>query len=317
MSKKVFGSGKVIIESISEINLKSYLVGFDLTDTGNREYRWSNLITILQDVIPEFAFGYHKEENIPIKEANPSFICEAAKSIYKIKEFEEVKKIYLEQNSAISDDDIEKKYLRRGEFGELILHLLLRDFHNTIPLLSKIYFKDSYGATVHGFDAVHIQPESRTLWLGESKLYTDGKKGVKALIQDIIEHFNKDYINDEFAIISKKVNLLYNIPEKDHWLSLMDEHTKLSDIFKSINIPLVCTYTSELFENYDDETDDIFLKLYAEEIRELKEYFDNENNHPLKAHLNIVLLLFPVKCKTKLVQKMHRRLAHLQVINDV
>jgi hypothetical protein len=34
------------------------------------------------------------------------------------------------------------KDLARGEFGELILHLLLRDFHDTVPLLSKIYFKD-------------------------------------------------------------------------------------------------------------------------------------------------------------------------------
>ncbi|WP_330558188.1 Hachiman antiphage defense system protein HamA [Acutalibacter sp. 1XD8-33] len=34
---------------------------------------------------------------------------------------------------------------RRGEFGELILHLLLRDFKNTIPLISKVYFKDSIG----------------------------------------------------------------------------------------------------------------------------------------------------------------------------
>ena len=29
------------------------------------------------------------------------------------------------------------KQKRRGEFGELILHLLLRDFYKTIPLLSK------------------------------------------------------------------------------------------------------------------------------------------------------------------------------------
>ena len=35
-----------------------------------------------------------------------------------------------------------EKYKKRGEFGELILHLILRDFFETVPLLSKIYFKD-------------------------------------------------------------------------------------------------------------------------------------------------------------------------------
>lgn len=34
-------------------------------------------------------------------------------------------------------------FKNRGEFGEIILHFLLRDFKNTIPLVSKVYFKDS------------------------------------------------------------------------------------------------------------------------------------------------------------------------------
>lgn len=56
-----------------------------------------------------------------------SKLTDAAKSIYKIDSFQKVKDIY-DNNGAI-DDDLEDKYLRRGEFGELILHLLLRDFY--------------------------------------------------------------------------------------------------------------------------------------------------------------------------------------------
>jgi hypothetical protein len=173
-SNTPFGSEKVIIQHISEADLKTYFVGFDLNDKDQKVYRWKDLINVLQSVIPEFAFGYHEE----VRTDNTKIIkkvCEAAKAIYKIKEFKEAKEIY-ENDGEIADDDEEKKYLKRGEFGELILHLLLRDFHNTIPLLSKIYFKDASGSTVHGFDAVHIQPETKTLWLGESKLYTSGCK---------------------------------------------------------------------------------------------------------------------------------------------
>jgi len=198
-----FGSDKVITQQISDNDLKTYFVGFDINDSNEKIYRWKNLINLLQKVIPEFTFGYHDGCSVDLTDIT-SKLCDAAKAIYKIKEFKETGKLYL-NGKYIPDDEIEKKYLKRGEFGELILHLLLRDFHGTIPLLSKIYFKDAYGPTVHGFDAVHIQPESKTLWLGESKLYIDGKRGMKALVSDIKEHFKEDYLETEFNIITKKI----------------------------------------------------------------------------------------------------------------
>jgi len=314
VSKTPFGSEKVITQHISEADLKTYFVGFDLNDKGQKVYRWKNLINLLQKVIPEFAFGNHQGTET----ANTDLVdkvSEAAKSIYKIKEFKQVKEIY-ENDGHIADDGEEKKYLTRGEFGELILHLLLRDFHNTIPLLSKMYFKDAYGLTVHGFDAVHIQPDEKTLWLGESKLYVDGKGGVRALIKDIKEHFRKNYLDDEFAIVAKKIKPYDNIPEKDYWLDLMDKNKKLTDLFKSITIPLVCTYTSDNFTKYDDENLQEFIEDYEKEVRELKKYFDENNDHPLKTNLNIILLLFPVKCKNELVRRMHKKLYLLQEIED-
>lgn len=312
--KTPFDSKKVITQHISEADLKTYFVGFDINDNNERVYRWKNLINLLQNVIPEFAFGHHdgtSTDNTKILEK----LCDAAKSIYKIKEFEKVRQIY-EEGESIDDDDEEKKYLKRGEFGELILHLLLRNFHDTIPLLSKIYFKDAYGSTVHGFDAVHIQPGTKTLWLGESKLYMSGNNGVKALIKDIKEHFKRDYLDDEFAIISRKIKPYVNIPEKDYWLDLMDKNTKLSDVFSSVTVPLVCTYTSDNFTKYDDETLKEFIDEYEKEVRGLKRYFDQHNDHPLKTKLNIILLLFPVRSKNELVRRMHKKLHRLQVIED-
>lgn len=310
----VFNSQKVIKQSISYGDWYAYLVGFDLNDDGDMEYRWTPLIKTLTNVIPEFAFGFHEGTETKNTEL-VNRVSDAARAIYKIDEFKYTKEIYL-NGGEIGDDDIQKKYLKRGEFGELILHLLLRDYHSTIPLLSKIYFKDSYGHTVHGFDAVHIDPETKTLWLGESKLYTDGKKGVKELIKDIKEHILRDYLYDEFTIVSKKVKLFDNIPEKDYWLEVLDQSTTLSEQLKSITIPLLCTYTSENFSKYNDETLEEFIRDYESEVRELKEYFDLNNNHKLKTKINTVLILFPVKCKTELVRRLHEKLSLLQMVGD-
>ena len=310
----VFYSEKVIKQRISECNWSTYLVGFDLKDDGTKEYRLNSLIKILTDVIPEFAFGFHDGTETKNTEL-VSKVSEAAKAIYKIDEFQKVKDIYL-NGEYIEDDDLANKYLRRGEFGELILHLILRDFYSTIPLLSKIFFKDSYGHTVHGFDAVHIEPTSRTLWLGESKLYEDGKKGVKALIQDIKEHILRDYLNDEFALVSKKIKLFDNIPEKEYWLDILGDSNTLSEQLNSITIPLLCTYSSNNFIKHNDETTQEFIADYEREVKELKRYFDDNNDHPLKTHINIILILFPVKCKNELIKKLHYKLSLLQKLGE-
>ena len=285
------------------------MVGFDLNDSGTKEYRLDKLIRILTDVIPEFAFGLHQgtlTENTKLI----SKIKDAAKSIYKVNVFNEVNEIY--ENDGYLDDNDERKYLRKGEFRELILHLLLRDFHNTIPLISKIYFKDSYGHAVHGFDSIHIDPIEKTLWLGESKIYLNGKSVIKELVNDIKEHIKTDFLNDEFTIISKRVTDDFSIPERDEWLRIMNSNTKLSDKLKSIKIPLLCTYTSKNFSDYDDESLENFKIAFENEIKELKAHFDDNNDHPLKDKLDIILLSFPIKSKKDLVRGLHRNLTLIQ-----
>ncbi|MGX5685593.1 HamA C-terminal domain-containing protein [Chryseobacterium cucumeris] len=308
-----FNSQKIITQKINEAELSTFFVGFDINDTGEIQYRIKPLIEKLTHVIHEFAFGFHEGESTDNTEILPKLI-EAAQSIYKIDAFQKVKDLC--QDGEGLADDVEDKYLRRGEFGELILHLLLRDFHNTIPLLSKVYFKDSFGHAVHGFDAVHIEPNTKTLWLGESKLYKDGKAGIRALITDIEEHFKSDYLNSEFLIISKKLKHFDNIPEKDHWIDLMNKSTKLVDQLTSINIPLLCTYTCDLFTLHSDETSDSFVENYIKEMRELKKYFDENNNHPLKTKLNIILVLFPVQNKVELVKGLHKKLSLMQQLGE-
>ena len=309
----VFNADKVIKEHISEVDLCTYFVGFDLDDNGNSVYRLNNLVNLLIKAIPEFALGFHQGTNTANTNLVP-VLTEAAKSIYKIPEFQKVNEIY-SSGSEISDD-VAEKYLKRGEFGELILHLLLREYHDTIPLLSKIYFKDSYGSTVHGFDAIHIQESTNSLWLGESKLYTIGKDGVSALIDDIKSHFVRDYMNDEFAIVSKKINLFDEIPDKDCWIKLLESTTTLKEQLKSITIPLLCTYQSAHFTDFDDETSKEFIVAYEKEVRTLKDHFDSKNNHPLKTNLNIILLLFPVQSKKELITKLHKKLKMLQSLED-
>lgn len=308
-----FNSELIISQPINEAQLSTFLVGFDLNDKNEKEYRLGPLVKKLTQVIHEFAFGFHEDTQTENTETL-SKLTEAAKSIYKIDAFQRAKDLYANDGSI--GDDLEDKYLRRGEFGELILHLLLRDFYHTVPLLSKIYFKDSLGHAVHGFDSVHIQEDTHTLWLGESKIYTNGKAGIRELIVDIKEHFKSDYLDAEFILISKKLKHLDNIPEKDYWLNLLTDSRTLRDRLQAINIPLLCTYQCDIFSNHDDEKKQEFIDEYLGEMGELKKYFDDNNDHALKANLNMILFLFPVQNKTLLVKALHNKLSLLQALGE-
>lgn len=313
MSTTPFGSNEIIEIKVLENDLRGFLVGFDLDDNGTSQYRWPALIQNILSVVHEFSFGFHEGTATSNTETLKKLV-EAANSIYKIDAFQKVKDLY--ENNGEVDDDIDDKYLRRGEFGELILHLILRDHFNTLPLLSKIYFKDSRGHAVHGFDCVHIEPNTKTLWLGESKVYTDPKRGLIELIKDIKEHFKTDYLDAEFNLISKKIKLFDNIPENEHWIRILSEATKLKEKLSNICIPLICTYSCELFTKYNDETLEEFIIDYNKKIKDLKDYFDKNNDHALKANLNIIVILLPIQCKKTLVKKLHQKLSLMQALGD-
>lgn len=340
----MFNSSGTITQHISEADIKTYFVGFDF---GN--YRYEALTEVLLDTIVDFAFGYHTGI---LKTYDRRKLKEAAKSIYKIKEYSEVKWVYIDSDSCLYDEDdqtAEEKFLKRGEFGELLLHLILRDHIKTIPLLSKLYFKDTDGVPVHGFDCVHIGPDandntSSSLYFGESKLYsrkdgTAGKSGINDLIEDIKDHFKKDFLSREIAFICKKKYAFIPIDEYDddntkseyeafisnkkYWFEILEKaekgEIKLQDFLKSITVPLMCTYESKLFSNHIDEKSSEFIAEYENEVRALKKIFDSklkdikvESGEPIKTDLNIILLLFPIPSKKELIKTLHSKLFNQQ-----
>jgi hypothetical protein len=276
-----FKSDLIIDERICETSLKAYHVGFD-----QKKFRFTQLVDVIRGVIPEFALGYHAGKTIPLTEI-----------VERLKEAAEV--IYLTD-----------KYKNRGEFGELILHLLLRDFRNTIPLVSKIFFKDSHNMPAHGFDGVHVSEEGNhsKLWLGESKLYKSGKDGIKDLVNDIKKHVNADYLRREFNLISRK--LPDQITDIEKWRQLLDRHQKMDVIFSSVVIPMICTYNSDLFKSHTDNTSEYF-EAFEKECTELHKEFERLKG---TTSVEIILMLLPIPDKDELNTELDKRLKLMQQI---
>jgi len=276
-----FNSELVIDERICDATLKAYHVGFD-----QNKFRLQPLVDVIRSVIPEYSLGYHNGQNIPFTEIVER-LNEAAKTVYTT-----------------------DKYKQRGEFGELILHLLLRDFHQSIPLISTIYFRDSANVPAHGFDGVHItiKGTEKKLWLGESKLYKSGKDGVKDLAGDLKKHFTADYLQQQFILIKRK--LPNDVPAIEYWEALMHKNQRLDVVFSSIVIPMVCTYNSSLFKSHSSET-----KQYIDEFKKECEGLNGEfvGLKP-KTNVEIILMLLPIPDKDELNTELDSRLKAMQRI---
>lgn len=310
MESRIFDKKNIIVSKVNEDDLNSFLVDMDIGDDGQPYYPINELASCIINTIPEYVFAQYENPEIPQSDAVEK-LREAARSIYKIKNFDIMRRWYLEHDEAARAEIEKLPENQRGEFGELLLHLILRDFKGTVPLISKVYFKDSASVPAHGFDAVHISPDEKILWLGESKFYNDGKIGVRKLLEDLAEHFTRDFLNDQFAIIKK--NLENNsIPQRDEWIKTLSNCSKLQEKISMINIPMLCTYTHDIYQRFSDFTKDDAITYHETNIRELKQYFDEKNEHPLKAQLNVILLLFPVRNKKELVIKLHEKLWHMQ-----
>lgn len=307
---RIFDKKNVILLKVDEADLSSFLIDTDIGDDGISRYMLEDFARVVMEVIPEYVYANYQNQGITALNAVDK-LREAAHSIYKIKEFDLMRQYYLNGDLQAKEELDNSTYKNRGEFGELILHLLLRDFKETIPLISKVYFKDSSGVPAHGFDIVHISPDKKELWLGESKFYTNGKNGIKELLKDLDEHFKKEYLEEQFIIIKK--NLECNeIPQRQQWIKELSQCTKLSDKLNMINIPMLCTYEHDIYEKFADVNIPEAIKYHELNVRELKSYFDTENKHPLKARLNVILFLFPVKSKRELITLLHEKLWHMQ-----
>ena len=311
---KTFDVYNIIMVKVEEDDLMSFLLKNDIDDDAQPIYPLELLTEEIMSVIPEYAYADYEGNKIEQTKAYRK-LREAAKAIYKIKEFNLMYKVYCSTNEKEREQariELDKMPFRnRGEFGELILHFLLRDFKETTPLISKVYFKDSAGVPAHGFDAVHLSPHDEILWLGESKLYTDAKDGIRALVKDLDEHLKTDYLNEQFVLIGKNVKN-NSIPNREFWMKKLAESGTLKDKLKFINIPMLCVYENDIYDKfYDTETDEA-LAYHKVNVRELKAYFDEKNKNPLRDRCNVVLFLLPIKSKEALVKRLHERLWHMQ-----
>lgn len=201
-------------------------------------------------------------------------------------------------------------YKRRGEFGELFLHGILRDFYNAEPAVSKIYFLDSPNETAKGFDAVHVvvrDDGQLDLWLGEAKLYENMKSAIKEIVQSLNDHVGNEFLRREFLAVSNKFDDGW--PHCEKLSELLDDNTSLDVIVDRLVMPVLLTYQSKAVKAHDAVGDEYSTDLIAE-AKEAWQIFKDQL--AVDFPVTIYFIVLPLEDTAKVRELAHQTLMAYQ-----
>ena len=246
----------------------------------SRQWRKDQLVDYLFEYLPEFALTYSEFENLT-GENVVAKMRQVVMSIYQ-----------------------SEKFKNRGEFGELLLHAIIRETYNTLPAISKIYYKDGPNETVKGFDAVHVVVTDDTLelWLGEVKFYKNISDAISDVIKEINQHIETSYVRNEFIAFTNKIDTKW--PHADRLKTLLHPNTSLDDVFSNTCIPVLLTYDSTILAKYNNKCDEYVQEISEEFQRFHKIFCDKLGEFPLTIHL----FLFPLNTKAELINSLESKL---------
>ncbi|MGN6367983.1 MAG: HamA C-terminal domain-containing protein [Phycisphaerae bacterium] len=271
---------EVRVEDIrNDPTLRSLCVGYELGKWRNAQFA-----DHVMEWLPEFALS--ATELSQLGSANAVLLLRrAAKTVYESKKFE-----------------------NRGEFGEIFLHMAVRQIYRSLPAISKIYYKSATNDTVKGFDAVHIvgPPNDMELWLGEAKFYESITRAIADVTAEIETHLQTDYLRSEFMLITGKIDKEW--PHASKLKNLLDPKTSLDQVFTRACIPVLLTYDSKCVRSHAACTPEYHADFVEEAARHHAAFAKKLREIRPPINVRVHLFLLPLHTKEDLIKALDRKL---------
>ena len=257
-------------------HLRSLCAGFDLG-----EWRRRDLITHLLNWLPGFCLT-EREFTTRLMTEPATIMGQAAQRLYTT-----------------------EKYKRRGEIGELLLHIACRQIFETVPVVCKLVYKSAYNDTVKGFDMVHMVPADNELgaeiWLGESKFYLDPVAAIREAYKSVVDHLDPKFLRQEKSLIADKIP--DDLPNRDAVAQAFSDQERLQTLIENGVFPILIAYDSNAVREYG--SDEAYIDALVKELVPIKEFAKNASlPHPI----TVQLLAIPLGDKGDFQDEFDRRL---------
>lgn len=244
-------------------------------------YREDDLVRIIRGAMPHFA--------LTPEEYN------------RLKDQDDIDEMYRLAFSRISKAKKDKK----GDYGELLLFLLLQAFYKTERLVTKVKLRSSVKDQIKGFDCAHFTVDDAgnvLLWLGEVKFYKSFSGALDDVAEEIVAHTQGEYLKNEFSILCPNVEFNSNVNIPDSVIEILDGTVTLDDV--RIVIPALVTYETTILKEHT-----CIDQKFKENIKkqfEKKYQLINSRNITIPPNIEVFFLLLPLSDVNSIKSKLEQ-----------
>lgn len=248
-------------------------------DYEDGRYRQKELVGIIRDAVPFFALTEDEIATIDRSDWNKSSFAR------------------------ISDANRNSK----GDYGELLLFLILSIFYDTPKFVTKARLRSTTREQIKGFDCAHFSIENGkvTLWLGEAKFHQNINGAITSALKSLQEHLtDSEKIKSEMRLLGGEIEINKNIENGKYELlnSYVNGGKSLDKV--DIAVPVLCTYDSSVIKQFSGgENSDIDSDEFKNNLSlELEENFAkiHRKSWPKKNNIKIVFFVMPLESVSKL-----------------
>ena len=235
------------------------------------------------------------------------------------------------ENLRLTDQDKEEcENIGRGsELAEILLYGIMKEYYGALPVVPKIFYKQSTKDNAKGADSVHIvvKDEDYTIWFGEAKFYNSFDDArFDTIIKSVATTLQTDKLKKENSIIvgvKDMDKLIQNENIRKRIKNDLNNKNSIDELKPRLHIPFLILHECNITRNQKILNDD-----YKEQIinyhKERVEAYFKKHIAKLKSTINLYekitfhLILFPVPCKKDIVDKFVRRVEFEkeEAIND-
>lgn len=244
-------------------------------DYENGLYRERELVKLIRGALPHFALTSDEYE--------------------RLKADDDIDEMYRTAFKRISDAKKNKK----GDYGELLLFLILKSFYKNERFVTKVKLRSSTKEQIKGFDCAHFvagDDGGIEIWLGEVKFYKSFSGAVKDVLDEIETHVSGAYLKAEFSILAPNIEYNKDVVMPDKLIEFLDGSISLDRA--KIIIPALVTYDCVDIAKHD-KCGEEFVSNFK---RHFQQRFETINKRVLALpnNIEVFFILLPLQDVTKI-----------------